>query len=247
MKETLASSERTCDKNHKYIVCSQCAMQPICKPVQREQTSLNISDNYLSKRIDSSTNEVLFAQNQPLTAIYAVCSGAYKLTQCNRLNEEKIVGFRFPGELIGEDAIHPKAYAYNAIALNESSVCKVNIKELKACSQVVPDLQLSLIDLLTKQSAMSQSQFQSFIAKKTAESLIAAFILNIIQRKSVYDHQGGEVKLTISRDNIANFLGLRRETLSRIISKFQKERYIKQSGKQLSILNKNALIALANL
>jgi CRP/FNR family transcriptional regulator len=222
-------------------------MEPICTPVETEKTPLNFSDNYLSKKVSSTVNELLFKQDQALTEIYAVCSGSYKLTQRNSLNEEKIIGFRFPGELIGEDAIHPKMYAYNAIALSESSVCKVNIENFKACSQVVPDLQLSLIDLLTKQSAMSQGQFQSFIAKKTAESLIAAFILNIIQRKSAYDNQNGEVNLTISRDNIANFLGLRRETLSRTISKFQKEGFIKQSGKQLSIVNEDELLALANL
>jgi CRP/FNR family transcriptional regulator len=246
MNEILPTIQKPCDKNHNYIICSHCAMEPICTPVETAKAPLNFSDNYLSKQILSIHNEYLFKQKEPLSAIYAVCSGVYKLTQIGSTNEEKIVGFRFPGELIGEDAIHPKKYAYNAIALSESSVCKVDIENFKACSQVIPDLQLSLIDLLTKQSAMTQLQFLSFIAKKSADSLIAAFIINIIHRNASNDDLENEITLVISRDNIANFLGLRRETLSRTISKFQKEGLIKQSGKQLSVINKHALFVIAN-
>ncbi len=235
------------DKDHNYVACDQCTMQPICLPVKTQlTTSLTLTDQYLAKRTPSTEDNYLFREGQPLTEIYAVCSGSYKLTKLTKFNQEKVLGFRFPGELIGEDALHPKVYAQNAIAIGESSVCRVNVDQLLACSQAVPDLQLSLVKLLTRQSFITQMQFESFIAKKSAESLVAAFLLNIKQRLNKDKPQTNKLLLTISKDNIANFLGLRRETLSRIFSKFQKEQLIEQSRKHLHLLAPQILEDIAN-
>ncbi|WP_206485818.1 helix-turn-helix domain-containing protein [Thalassotalea sp. G2M2-11] len=247
MTQCKLDMEATGEKNHKYIACERCAMQPICLPVKTQQsTTLSLTDQYLAKRTPSQKDHYLFTQGQPLTDIFAVCSGTYKLTKLSKFNEEKVLGFRFPGELIGEDALHPKTYTHNAIAIGDSSVCRVNVDNLLACSQAVPDLQLSLVELLTRQSFISQAQFESLIAKKSAESLVAAFLLNLKQRLSSNEQPSNELTLSISKDNIANFLGLRRETLSRIFSKFQKEQLIQQSKKQIIILAPETLENMAN-
>jgi len=247
MKQSSKISDQSGEKNHNYVDCSQCAMQPICLPVETEQQTLTFTDQYLAKRVSGSKDNYLFKQGDKLTDIYAVCSGTYKLTKFNQNNEEKVVGFRFPGELIGEDALHPKSYTQNALAIGESSVCKVNVEKLIACSKAVPNLSMSLVELLTRQSFVSQCQFESLISKKSAESLVAAFLLNISKRSSSKGEIEGSINLAISKDNIANFLGLRRETLSRIFSKFQKEALIKQSRKQIFLLDIKELTNLANL
>jgi len=247
MKKCSKIDCRTNEKSHNYIACEDCAMEPICQPVKTQSQPLNLSDQYLHKRAQSINDNYLFKEGETLQDIYAVCSGTFKLTKLNHLNEEKVMGFRFPGELIGEDALHPKVYCHTAQSIGKSSVCKINVDELMSCSQAVPKLQSSLFELLTKQSYLSQKQFESLISKKSAESLVAAFLINVAKRKSVNNQQPEVVNLSMSRDNIANFLGLRRETLSRIFGKLQKEQLITQSTKQVLFINYDGLLNLANI
>lgn len=229
----------------KFIDCENCAMQPVCVPVKAGKTEISLMESYLSKRNVISSAEALFSESEPLTAIYAVCSGSFKLTEITDEGKEKIIGFRFPGELIGEDAIHTQQYNYNAISVGNASVCKVQLEELFACGKLIPDIQLNLIKLLSKQNAMLREEFTSVVAKHTAESLLAAFVLNMIKRNEEYQETSTKFHLPVGRDVIANHLGFRRETLSRIFSKFQQNGWISIHAKNIEILDLPALQAVA--
>jgi len=247
-KQGVTNKDSCTDKVHSHFVdCNHCTMAPICAPVKANTHLITLTQNYLSKRTPTPTNTSLFIKGETLSSIYAVSSGIYKLTDINENNEEKILGFRFPGELIGEDAIYPKEYGYNAIAIGKSSVCTVVMDDLFSCCNAVPNLQLNLIELLNRQSYLNQQEFRTLISRKSAESLLAAFLLNIYKRKAQHDDSIAILNLPISRDNIANFLGLRRETLSRIFSKLQKEQLIHVAGKDIHLLQLNKLALLSNI
>jgi len=239
-------SSKQCQQAHNYISCQHCAMEPVCQPVQQAEQSLLLSENYLDKRIEVNAGESLFKEDEQLSAIYAVCSGSFKLYTTNKDNE-KIINFRFPGELLGEDALFPQKYVCNAIALQNSSVCKVSVNELTSHAKLVPNLQANLVTLLSRQNYFNQQEFACLIAKKTAESLLSAFLLNMNQRiNGKNDNNDNHLMLSMSRENIANFLGLRRETLSRILSKFQKDGLILLNGKNIALIEIQKLSLLAN-
>jgi len=233
-------------------------MHAICQPIGSEEHNIDLSRNYLTRRIAISTEQnasphtkqtigaKLFEQAKPLTAIFAVCSGTFKLTHKNEDGIEKVIGFRFPGELIADDALYLEKYNYSAVALGDSSVCEVFVEKLSACSKLAPELQLNLIHLLTKQSYQQQCNNQALVGKKSTESLLAAFILNICQRNGKSSGNITKLDLIISRHDIACFLGMRRETLSRLLSKLQQEKIIIINGKKLSVLAIETLQKLAH-
>jgi len=245
-------------KHPRYVECDNCSMQAICQPIGLDNQAIDLTSNYLTRRVEVSTEQspslalnpltgaTLFEQARPLTAIFAVCSGTFKLCQRNDEGIEKIVGFRFPGELMGEDALFLETYNYSAIALGDNSVCEVFVDSLSACSQLAPELQQNLIQLLTKQSYEQQRNAQAIIGKKSADCLLAAFLLNICQRNAKHSGNESVFELTISRQDIACFLGMRRETLSRLLSKFQHEQLISLNGKKLTLLSPNQLKQLSN-
>ncbi|MDP7591965.1 MAG: Crp/Fnr family transcriptional regulator [Litorilituus sp.] len=216
-------------------------MNSVCQPVTTANQSFNLSESYLKKRIASKNGYILFCQDAPITDIYAVSSGTFKLCQKTDDGEENIIGLRFPGELIGEDALYLKTYNYTAVAIGNSSVCKVSVEQMTSCGKLVPEVQQNLIELLSRQSYVRQRNFQAYIGKKSADSLLAAFLLNIIERNTDYTGSDDSIELPLSRNDVANFLGLRRETLSRVFSKFQKEQLIQVDGKSIQ------LVALARL
>jgi CRP/FNR family transcriptional regulator len=242
----------------RYVDCENCSMQVICQPIGTEKQTIDLTSHYLTKRIEINTEKSttqhtnktmgaqLCEQQKLLTTIFAVCSGTFKLTRKNEEGIEKVIGFRFPGELIGDDALYLERYNYTALALENSSVCEIDVEKLSACSKLAPELQLNFIHLLSKQSYQQQCNTQDLVGKKSAESLLAAFILNVCQRNAKSSGNITRFKLNISRHDIACFLGMRRETLSRLLSKLQQEKIIKFNGKQLSILAIDTLQKLAN-
>ncbi len=246
------------DKKHKgscgksatdanFVDCENCGMFPICRPVEAGGQSVTLVENFLSRREPLKSGESLFVKDETLTDIYAVSSGTFKIVQFAVDGEEQILGFRFPGELLGEDALYPGKYGYTAVAINGSSVCRIPIQELNASSEMMPAMQRNMIELLGMQSYVTQKQMSSLAACKSAEQKLVAFLLNIAERKAAHDGSSTSIKLTVTRDNIANFLGLRRETLSRLLSKLQKEGLIAINGKQLELLALDKLSELANL
>jgi CRP/FNR family transcriptional regulator len=249
----------TQQKHPHYVDCDNCSMQAICQPIGSDNQAIDLTNNYLTRRVEVSAEQssllpktpstcpTLFDQASPLTAIFAVCSGTFKLCQKNDAGIEKIVGFRFPGELMGEDALFLERYNYSAVALGDNSVCEVFVEPLSACSQLAPELQQNLIQLLTKQSYEQQRNAHAITGKKSADCLLAAFLLNICQRNAKHSGSESVFELTISRQDIACFLGMRRETLSRLLSKFQHEQLINLTGKQLTLLSLNQLQKLASL
>jgi len=242
----------------RYVDCDNCSMQPVCQPIDSGKQSLDLTSNYLTRRIPVNTEHdssahlnqaadtVLFEQEAPLTAIFAVCSGTFKLSQQNDNGTEKVVGFRFPGELLGEDALFLEKYNYNAVALGDNSVCEVFVEQLSACGRLAPEVQHNLVQLLTKQSYQQQCNAQALVGKKSAECLLAAFLLNVCSRNAKHSGCETEIDLSISRQDIASFLGMRRETLSRLLSKFQQQSLISLSGKKLVILSIDNLQRLSN-
>lgn len=242
-----------------YVDCENCSMQAVCQPIGSKKQVIDLTSNYLTKHVVVGTEyklsnncakavgTKLFEQDTKLTSIFAVCSGTFKLCQQNEAGIEKVVGFRFPGELIGEDALFLEQYNYSAIALGDNTVCEVFIEKFTTCAKLAPQLQHNLIQLLSKQSYEQQRNSQTLIGKKSAESLLAAFLLNICLRNAKHSGKATEILLTISRNDIASFLGMRRETLSRLLSKFQQEQLISLQNKKLTLLSIDGLKQLDNI
>lgn len=242
----------------RYIDCDNCSMQAVCQPLGPGEQAIDLTSNYITKRLDLTVEQnssphlkptlgaTLFEQNQPITAIFAVCTGTFKLCNKNEAGIERVVGFRFPGELMAEDALFLKKYNYSAIALGDNTVCKIDVEKLSVCCKLAPELQQNLIQLLTKQSFEQQCNTQVLIGQKSAECLLAAFLLNICQRNAKYSGSDTQIELAISRHDIASYLGIRRETLSRLLSKFQQEQLISIKNKHLTLLSIPGLKRLDN-
>lgn len=240
---TVPSQPKSKKSQINYVKCDDCSMNSLCQPVTTINQSIDLSDSYLHKRF---VKKILFEQFSPLTDIYAVTSGVYKLTQKMDDDEENIIGLRFPGELVGEDALYLKEYNYTAVAVGESSVCKVSVDQVTSCGKLIPEIKQNFIDLLSRQSYVRQKNFQAYIGKKSADSLLASFLLNIVERNAIYTGESDSIDLPISRNDVANFLGLRRETLSRVFSKFQKEQLIGVESKKIHLLEREKLSKLAD-
>ncbi|MBF0370787.1 MAG: helix-turn-helix domain-containing protein [Magnetococcales bacterium] len=187
--------------------------------------------------------ETLFRERHPFYAIFAVKSGSFKSYTTDN-QEERVLGFHLPGELLGLDAFLSPAYSSTVRALEESEVCTLAIRDLAISESDLTKVQTQVIRVLTHQ--INEERRQSLLAaRRTAEERLAAFLLNISDRYQKRGLPGDIFRLTMLRPDIANFLGLAMETVSRILQRFREQELLSINGKQVQLLDIPCLQAIA--
>ncbi|MEH6822872.1 MAG: helix-turn-helix domain-containing protein [Motiliproteus sp.] len=220
-----------------HIDCDDCGLFPLCKPVEIGGRELNIADEFVERRQPIKAGAYLFQEDEPFRAIFAVTSGALKLVNIDPHSQELVVGFALAGETLGQAAVYPKRYPCSAIALEDSYVCELPMTTITDMAATAPALQQNLQHMLNKENFDLHRQFAMLMARKNAEQRLSAFLLNLSMRLEERGFSSEQFQLPMSRDDIANFLGLRKETLSRLFTKLHQLGAIAVRGKHIRILD----------
>lgn len=184
--------------------------------------------------------DTIARQGDPFDKVYAVKSGMYKSIQVDADGHEHITGFHLPGELIGLDAIYPQAYGNTTVALTTSALCQFNYVQLTELATQIPALQRQLLRLLSKEI----SNTNVFITEQTAEQKLTGFIHNLLKRYEARGFSGSELVLQMSRQDIANHLGMAAETISRLLKRLQGKGVIAINKREMKILDQGELMRL---
>jgi CRP/FNR family transcriptional regulator len=243
-------------KSSEYVECRDCALDPICHPAFTG-TSLfsdaSFNDFFSSYVLDHverrkavTEGSAIYRQNEPVTALYAVTSGAFKLLSTSTTGQSQLTGFRFPGELLGDEALAVGCHPVTAIAISEASVCVIPLQVIRNINAEMPRFQQAFLTLIIQQCYLAHQQLADYVALKSADQKLAAFLLHLIKRISHSAHDKNSLLLPMSRTDIASYLGLRHETLSRSFSKFQQQGLIEIRSKQIHFSKPDKLQALAS-
>jgi CRP/FNR family transcriptional regulator len=225
------------------VKCHDCALYRLCLPLGLHQDDLVLLDEVVKQRQSYKRKQGLFTTNDNFSALYVVRSGSFKTTISATNGREQVTGFYFPGEFIGLDAIHMPAYQSNAVALESSSVCALPYDNLQKIGESLPRLQIQLLTRLSKELAGDKS-FMLLLGKKTAEEKLATYLLSLSKRFSERGFSSNEFRLTMSRSDIANHLGLAVETISRVFTKFQDTGLMVINGKDIALRDITKIEAL---
>ncbi len=226
------------------VACRDCGLDPICQVLDYAESDSGVPDGILVRRMPILRGEMLLTFNQPFRTIYAVKSGSFKAMTWDLANSERVVGFFLPGDLIGTDGLATERYSYTVRALEASSVCSLEVEALPKAGRSREAIQDALITLLGQEVAMNHMVTTSLI-QQNAEQRLAAFILSLVRRSGIRGLDRQDLGLSMSRSDIASYLGLARETVSRILTRFQKSRIIVLRKNALRVLDPGALERLS--
>jgi CRP/FNR family transcriptional regulator len=218
------------------VQCSSCGLLSQCLPFSLKPPEAEQLEKIIEKSPPLKKNSHLFHQGEPFTSIFAVRAGTIKTYTVTNEGEEQITGFYFPGELIGLNAIDAQHYPISAKVLETTTVCEIPFEELDHLSDRVPELRRQLIRTMGKEIREEQ-QMMLLLSKKTAEERVATFLLKLSDRYSRRGYSASVFRLSMSRNEIGNYLGLAVETVSRIFSRFQKQQLIKVEGKEIEVVD----------
>ncbi len=203
--------------------CSTCNMRELCLPVGLDRDELDYVDAHMvvgQRKV--ARGETLIHAGDPFDALYAVRTGFFKSAITSRQGHQQVTGFQTGGELIGLGGIDIGRHEVDVIALEDSQVCVIPFDQLETIAREVPSLQRRFHrhmshEIATDHEAMLQ------LGSMLADERVAAFLLNLVHRLEVRGFSSSSLLLRMSREEIGSFLGLKAETISRTLSKFQSD------------------------
>ncbi len=219
--------------------CSVCVRQKTCIAfkVKKSVPSLKIIDSLLFRAHDH-----IFRVGDTLENLYVVKSGSIKTFITNQAGEEQILNFHGPGDILALDGLPSIQHSSSAISLVTSSVCALPINKLREVfEQLVPSW---LVDFAMNKFKQENSNIY-MLGKKNANTRIASFLLQVSENHKMLGCSDTEFDLSMSRDDIGNYLGLASETVSRTLTSMRKKGCVKLDRRHITIVDTHHLQILA--
>ena len=225
--------------------CGQCSLRELCLPAGIPPADLKQLEAIVKKRRPVERDGRLFRVGDPMHAVYVARKGAFKTVAISEDGEEQVIGFHLPGELIGLDALGSGVHRCEAVALNVANVCEVPFGELSHVAAQIPGLQQQLLRVIG-QSVGRDQQHMELLSRRQASERIALFLHGFGERLRNGGQSGIDFKLPMSREDIARFLGLAFETVSRGFTRLQEDDLILIDGRRITLLDVERLDRVAH-
>ena len=225
--------------------CGECSLQGLCLPAGVDGDDLGRLDAVVQRRKPLRPGETLFRTGEPLGSVYVASEGAFKSIGINEAGEEHVLGFHLPGELFGLDAIGSGQHRCDAVALTEARVCELPFASLAEAAAKVPSLQRQLLRVMG-QSADLDHDHVDLLSRRQASERIALFLQGMGERYRRIGRSGEDFQLPMSRDEIARYLGLALETVSRSFSRLHEDGVLDVRGRRVRVLDAKRLHATAS-
>ena len=212
--------------------CSLCKIRSysFCRCLNDDQLEI-FSKVSFEKKFTDKVN--IFLQNDPSTHLYNITEGNVKIYQLLDDGRIQIIGFLYPGDFFG--TYKNNKYNYSAEAIGNLRVCVFNQRVLDKYMDQNPILAKELLNQTSYELTLAQDRM-TVMGRLNAIEKISIFFINISNQRKRIGWQSNPISLSMTRQDIADYLGLTIETVSREISKLKTSNIIKIiSSKQLFI------------
>ncbi|QJQ96796.1 MULTISPECIES: fumarate/nitrate reduction transcriptional regulator Fnr [Halomonadaceae] len=224
--------------------CQTCSLSSLCLPLALELDDVDQFDAIIRRRTPLKKGEALFYQGTSFNSVFAVRSGSLKQLTSDGNGNDQLTNFYLPSELVGLDAIDEEFYPGTVTALETTTVCEIPFDRLDTLSEQLPELRGQLYRSMSREMR-DDRRMMRLLSSKTADERLASFFTSLSTRFRRRGYSPYSFRLSMSRADIGNYLGLAVETVSRILGRFQQQGLVSVSGREVNILDLDALAALA--
>lgn len=189
--------------------------------------------------------DALFRAGDHFNALYRVRIGLVKTMVPTVNGFEQVAGFHLPGDLIGVEGLGNEAHDCHALALDYSDIVVIPTSRIDERAREDKCFQRKLFRLLSSE-IVRERDLTMMMGVMRAEQRVAWFMLDLGERYARCGYSSTEFILRMSREEIGSHLGLKLETVSRLLSRFAKERFIGVNGRTIRIFDSLALRQLVH-
>ncbi|MCO4877223.1 fumarate/nitrate reduction transcriptional regulator Fnr [Paraburkholderia caribensis] len=222
------------------VRCSTCSMRSICMPPELSAEDLAKLDTVICSSRSVKRGDTLYRAGDGFQSIYAIRVGSFKTVVMHRDGREHVTGFQIAGEALGLDGVCAGQHNCDAIALEDSVVCIIPFAKLEVLCRELRPMQHHIYQMMSSEIVRESGQMM-LLGTMSAEQRLAAFLLNLSKRFKRRGFSPAEFNLRMTREEIGCYLGMKLETVSRMFSRFQRDRLVCANGKTVKITDPDGL------
>lgn len=184
---------------------------------------------------DYKKGEMIYIAGEKKKTLYVIHKGKVKLTRISPSGKEQIISILGPGDFMGELSLfNDEPITNNAEALEDTTVCIIDGDKLKEIMTKYPTIAFKVLEELSRRLKRAENLIEN-LGVNDVETRIVQTLLDLAD-------ENGVINLDISKKDLAAYMGMSQETLSRKLSYFQDKGLIKQIGhRRIEILDKESL------
>lgn len=220
--------------------CRTCRLHSLCLPHELPQRDTGELARIVQLRRPMKRGTHVFQAGSRFHSIFAVRAGSVKTSTLLPSGDEHVSGFHLPGEILGLDAIASRSHPSTSVALETSHVCEIPFTALEHLGERIPALQRQLLRIMSRELSNEQNTAH-LLARRSAEQRLAMALLDLSQRFANRGLSASHFRLPMSRLDLANYLGLAPETMSRTFRRLETQGVLSIAGKAVAILDDIAL------
>lgn len=214
-------------------VCTLCPTRAVCVAADLNDVALDQLDGCVTTSDPLKRGDILYRSGDRSEHCYLVRSGAFKTTETTGAGEEYVTGFAFPGELLGLSGLQGENFEETTTALASATVCRIRRSELPRLWTLGAGP--ALLRLIGEHERLRIAA-QVNLCQSRAPARIAGFLHLMTRRFSKLGFDPNHLPLPMSRTDLATYLGLTLECLSRVLSTWRRAGVIDTSRDLIRIL-----------
>ena len=202
-----------------------------------KQNALAQSMQLMGAVMSFPRNSEIFGENEPADYVYRVISGSVRTYKILSDGRRRVGGFYLPGDIFGLE--FTEEHTFSAEAISDAKVVVVKRSAITALADRDPAIGRELFALTGRE--LRRVQDRVLLLVKSAQERVAGFLLEMAERAS----GGNTVELPMSRQDIADYLGLTIETVSRTLTGLESAATIEvPTSRRIVLRNRSALSRL---
>lgn len=226
----ICGTEEACKKCKGRYCASKSSIFSILEEPQLKEITDKITQKTYKK------GEMIFFEGDKSEKLYVINSGKVKIFKYTKEGKEQILYIISTGDFLGDLSLLKKEdFKFNAEALEDVNMCQLTKEDFDEAVRENPEIALKILEVLYERIYKLENLVQS-LSTKDIESRISRLLLSFIKDFGVPEDDIVKLELPLSREDMANYIGVTRETISRKLNSMQDEGIIDLIGNKTIIL-----------
>lgn len=175
-------------------------------------------------------NECIFKEEDIADKLYLISKGRVKINKYSKDGKEQILYLLTEGDFVGDiNLFKEDLHKFNALALEPTEICTLSKSEFDSILKSNPNITLKMLQILSTKVVSLETTIET-LSTNDVESKLVNLLLNLINKFGTHNDNKIILDMPLSREDLANYIGTSRETVSRKLSTLQNQGVIRLLG-----------------
>jgi len=221
--------------------CSACTVRSLSICGALDETDLAEFER-IARHVQLDQGEALFAAGEVAHSVHSLTSGVARLYKLLPDGRRQVIGFALPGDFLG--TAPSDRYTFSADAISALTACRLSREAFAHFIEQRPHFLIRINEFAARELMLAQEQML-LLGRRTAEEKVASFLIAWRERLAQIGDIRQTIALPMSRQDIADYLGLTIETVSRTLTRFEREKMLIIVAGGVRLLDANRAEAMA--